>query len=62
MSAVCTYEVTIHGRGGHGSMPSTTVDPVATAAFAITRLQTIVSRETPTTIRSWSRSPWCVPG
>jgi hippurate hydrolase len=49
MSAVCTYEVTIHGRGGHGSMPSTTVDPVATAAFAITRLQTIVSRETPTT-------------
>jgi hippurate hydrolase len=47
MAAVCTYEVTIHGRGGHGSMPSAAVDPVIAAAYAITRLQTIASRETP---------------
>ncbi len=47
MAAVCTYEVTLHGRGGHGSMPSSTVDPVIAAAYAITRLQTVVSRETP---------------
>ena len=47
MAAVCTYEVTLHGRGGHGSMPSAAVDPVIAAAYAITRLQTIASRETP---------------
>jgi hippurate hydrolase len=47
MAASSTLDVTIHGRGGHGSMPQVTVDPVLTAAYAVTRLQTIVSRETP---------------
>lgn len=47
MAAACTLDVTIHGRGGHGSMPHVTVDPVLTAAYAVTRLQAIVSRETP---------------
>lgn len=46
MAAACTLDVTIHGRGGHGSRPHVTVDPVLTAAYAVTRLQTIVSRET----------------
>jgi amidohydrolase len=46
MAAACTLEVTVHGRGGHGSMPQVTVDPVLTAAYAVTRLQAIVSRET----------------
>ena len=35
----------MHGRGGHGSRPETTVDPVVMAAATISRLQTVVSRE-----------------
>ncbi|RMI07069.1 amidohydrolase [Cellulomonas triticagri] len=46
MAAACTLDVTIHGRGGHGSRPFVTVDPILTAAYAITRLQTIAARET----------------
>ncbi len=45
MAAACTLDVTIHGRGGHGSMPYVTVDPILTAAYAVTRLQSIASRE-----------------
>lgn len=37
--------VTFHGRGGHGSAPQTTLDPIAAAASAVVRLQQIVSRE-----------------
>ncbi len=37
--------VVLHGRGGHGSRPEATVDPVVMAAATILRLQTIVSRE-----------------
>ena len=37
--------ITLHGRGGHGSRPETTVDPVVLAASVIMRLQGIVSRE-----------------
>ena len=33
------------GRGGHGSAPETTVDPVVMAAATVMRLQTVVSRE-----------------
>ncbi|MGW2401083.1 amidohydrolase [Kitasatospora sp. NPDC001664] len=36
--------ITLHGRGGHGSRPETTVDPVVMAAATVLRLQTIVSR------------------
>ncbi|WP_247597666.1 amidohydrolase [Streptomyces sp. RKND-216] len=39
-------DVRIHGRGGHGGAPQLTVDPVVTAAAAVLRLQTVVSRET----------------
>jgi amidohydrolase len=45
MSAADTLKVTVYGRGGHGSMPQKTVDPVVLAAMIIVRLQTIVSRE-----------------
>ncbi len=45
MAAVDTMEVTFHGRGGHGSRPETTIDPVIMAASAVMRLQTVVSRE-----------------
>jgi hippurate hydrolase len=37
--------ITLHGSGGHGSRPETTVDPVVLAAATVLRLQTIVSRE-----------------
>ncbi len=40
-----SIRITIFGRGGHGSMPHTTVDPIVTAARTILALQTIVSRE-----------------
>lgn len=40
-----SWEVTLFGRGGHGSGPEFTVDPVVMAASAVMRLQTVVSRE-----------------
>jgi hippurate hydrolase len=45
MAASDGLTVTLHGRGGHGSRPHATVDPILMAAAAIMRLQTIVSRE-----------------
>ncbi len=36
--------VTVHGRGGHGSMPHLTRDPIAAMAEMITALQTMVTR------------------
>jgi amidohydrolase len=39
------FEVTIHGRGGHGSAPQDCIDPVVIACYIVTRLQSIVSRE-----------------
>ncbi|MFT4269281.1 MAG: M20 aminoacylase family protein [Xenophilus sp.] len=40
-----TAVITIEGKGGHGAMPHTTVDPVVVAAHLILALQTLVSRE-----------------
>ncbi|MEU9439942.1 amidohydrolase [Streptomyces sp. NPDC048304] len=45
MSAATDVDIVVHGRGGHGSRPESTVDPVVTAAYLVTRLQTVVSRE-----------------
>ncbi len=45
LSAADSMRVTVHGRGGHGSMPQATVDPVVLAAMIVVRLQTVVSRE-----------------
>ena len=45
MAATDVMKVTVHARGGHGSMPQHTVDPVVLAAMIIIRLQTVVSRE-----------------
>ncbi|WP_034590365.1 amidohydrolase [Hamadaea tsunoensis] len=44
-AATDALSVVFHGRGGHGSRPETTIDPVVMAAYAVTRLQAIVSRE-----------------
>lgn len=46
MAASDSLTITLHGSGGHGSRPETTVDPVVMAAATIMRLQTVVSRET----------------
>jgi amidohydrolase len=44
-AAADAVRVVLYGRGGHGSRPETTVDPVVMAAATVLRLQTIVSRE-----------------
>ncbi len=45
MAASDGLTVTLHGRGGHGSRPQSTIDPIVMAAATVMRLQTIVSRE-----------------
>jgi hippurate hydrolase len=45
MANVDSVDITIHGRGGHGAYPHTTIDPIVIAARLILDLQTIVSRE-----------------
>ncbi|MET4580792.1 amidohydrolase [Conyzicola nivalis] len=40
-----SIDVTVSGRGGHGSRPETTIDPIVIAAAIVGRLQSIVSRE-----------------
>jgi amidohydrolase len=38
------FKVVVTGKGGHGALPQSTVDPIAACAQMITALQTIVSR------------------
>lgn len=45
-SSADSMRITLHGRGGHASMPDRLIDPVIMAASTTMRLQTIVSRET----------------
>jgi len=45
MAASDSLRVRMFGRGGHGSRPETTVDPVVMAAATVLRLQTVVSRD-----------------
>ncbi|MEW2306656.1 amidohydrolase [Streptomyces sp. NPDC006655] len=45
MAGADSLRVTLFGRGGHGSTPEATVDPVVLAAAVVLRLQTVVSRE-----------------
>ncbi|SCY61645.1 hippurate hydrolase [Microbacterium sp. LKL04] len=45
MAASDGITVTMHGRGGHGSRPHATIDPIVMAAATVMRLQTVVSRE-----------------
>ncbi|MEX0762198.1 MAG: M20 family metallopeptidase [Dehalococcoidia bacterium] len=37
--------IEVTGKGGHGALPHTTVDPVVTASAIVTTMQTVVSRE-----------------
>jgi amidohydrolase len=45
LANVDSVDITIHGIGGHGAYPQTTVDPIVIAARVVVALQTIVSRE-----------------
>lgn len=40
------FVLKIRGKGGHGAMPHTAVDPIIIAAHITTALQTLISRET----------------
>jgi len=42
MAASDSLTITMHGRGGHGSRPESTVDPIVMASHTVLRLQTIV--------------------
>jgi hippurate hydrolase len=44
-SAADSLEITFKGRGGHGSMPNATIDPVVIASKFVVDLQTVISRE-----------------
>lgn len=45
MAAVDRLQIVVRGRGGHGGKPHRSADPVVAAAYVVTALQTIVSRE-----------------
>lgn len=45
-TSVDLFDFTISGKGGHGSQPQTTTDPILTAAQTIVLLQQIVARRT----------------
>lgn len=43
-AAVDSFDITVHGKGGHCAFPEQCTDPVVTAAQLVMALQTIVSR------------------
>ncbi|HEY2552835.1 MAG TPA: M20 family metallopeptidase [Streptosporangiaceae bacterium] len=45
MAASDTLQVTVHGRGGHGSAPHRAADPIPAACEMVTALQTMVTRQ-----------------
>lgn len=46
MANVDSVDITVKGKGGHGSAPHTTIDPIVIASRIVLDLQTLVSRET----------------
>ena len=44
LAAADTLEVTVHGRGGHGSQPHMAADPIPAACEIVTALQALVTR------------------
>jgi IAA-amino acid hydrolase len=45
LAASGRFHATIKGRGGHGAIPQSAIDPIITASFSILSLQQLVSRE-----------------
>jgi amidohydrolase len=46
MAGADRFEITLHGRGGHGAMPHLASDPVVATGAMIQALQTILARNT----------------
>jgi amidohydrolase len=46
MAGFDAFELTVHGKAGHGGIPQSAVDPVFAAAHVLLALQSIVARET----------------
>ena len=46
MAATDSFQVLVHGSGGHAAKPQNCIDPIVIAARLIGTLQTLVSRET----------------
>ena len=44
MAGAELFTINLTGKGGHGAVPDTTIDPIVAAAHIITALQTIASR------------------
>jgi len=44
-ASVDSLKVIVKGKGGHGSQPQDTIDPVILSAYILVRLQSVVSRE-----------------
>jgi amidohydrolase len=44
-AGVNSAEITVYGKGGHGALPHTTIDPIVLSARIILDIQTIVSRD-----------------
>jgi hippurate hydrolase len=44
MASVDNWEITLEGKGGHGSTPELSIDPVVAGSATVMALQTIVSR------------------
>lgn len=40
-----SLQITFKGRGGHGSMPSATIDPIVMGAHFVTDVQAVISRQ-----------------
>ncbi|HUK52485.1 MAG TPA: amidohydrolase, partial [Candidatus Binatia bacterium] len=40
-----SVRITVYGKGGHGSAPDATIDPILIAASIVVRLQSVVARE-----------------
>ncbi|MFW8624755.1 amidohydrolase [Corynebacterium glutamicum] len=45
MSEAASIEITLHGKGSHGSMPNLGVDPIVLGSAIVMRLQSVISRE-----------------
>ena len=45
MACLDSFDIEVEGKGGHGAMPHTTVDPVAVSSSIVQELQTLISRE-----------------
>lgn len=44
-AAADEFEIVVHGRGGHGAYPHSTIDPIATMTSIVTGLYELVSRK-----------------